>query len=587
MRYYTSDATNYETARAFIRSREAYGQIPARYHGKTDAAFDAAFAAGDELAANSTITRDAEAWRTEQAARALLDWIDDAQATIGDGRTNHEDLKALARAGETAIRGAIAGLEDDAEFMADFSAQIGLQVGVVAVADTPEGIAARLKAAEFLRRGLSVRHGRLLEQAKREAGAVSRYAGLYVSDATLAARRAQKARNRALLATLKAVNELGQEFGMDEIAEKGMANGENRRAELMTRIAGFEAIAIECGHAGEFYTLTTPSRFHPMAKGGANPKYEGATPRDAQQYLTRQWAKIRAALHRRGIDMYGFRVAEPHHDGTPHWHMMLFMRPEHTKAVRAIMRKYALQIDGDEAGAEKHRFTAVAIDWSRGTAAGYIAKYIAKNIDGKTAAGDSIGEDFEGTGGTDATEGAERVDAWAGVWGIRQFQQIGNAPVSVWRELRRLGVVEGEGDDARRVFPHLDGLIADAATAADGGDWAAFCRLLGGPLVKRVDLPMALLKVEKLEPNRYGELGAKVVKGVRAVDGGEAISRIHEWKIERAQPAQGKSEARAAWTGVNNCTPGQIEHRAISALWAGDTWLDRANRLIHAPPTIN
>ncbi len=110
-------------------------------------------------------------------------------------------------------------------------------------------------------------------------------------------------------------------------------------------------------------------------------------------------------MKRRAIQVYGFRVCEPQHDGTPHWHLLLFMHPAHTEEVRAIMRHYALQIDGDEPGAEKHRFKSVAIDWSRGSAAGYIAKYIAKNTDGF-----GLNEDLRGQ---DPKKVAERVDAWA------------------------------------------------------------------------------------------------------------------------------------------------------------------------------
>ena len=284
---------------------------------------------------------------------------------------------------------------------------------------TERGAVARMTDPLWWRRGLRRVHARMVEEEAIKLGYVHRRAAIYCSDETLQRRTQQRKRNAAMLENTKAVNEYGDEFTLAELAARSVANPAIRRGELMTRIAGFEAVAKGLGHAGEFVTATCPSRMHSrLAKSGKeNPSYDGTTPRQAQAYLSTVWARLRAAAARAAIAMYGFRIAEPHHDGCPHWHMIFFIEPGQVKPFRDLMRRYFLADSGHEPGAQQNRLKFVSIDPQKGSAAGYVAKYVAKNIDGY-----GIGTDLFGT---PALEASARVEAWASTWGIRQFQQVG------------------------------------------------------------------------------------------------------------------------------------------------------------------
>lgn len=476
---------------------------------------------------------------------------------------------ALCRSRHAVLPGPVQGVTDASE------------------AQRVRSVVARMTCPVWWRRQLRRHVARMSEGGALELGIVSKRNGQpYASDRAVLRRREQNARNRAMLENTYAVNESGDEFTLAELSDKGTANRAIRRGELMTRIRGCEELADVAGHPGVFLTLTCPSRFHStIYTGRPNPKYTGLSPRDGQLWLRKMWARARAEMGRAGVAFYGFRVAEPHHDGCPHWHALAWAQsPDALVQLVAILEKHWLSEDGSEPGALEFRVNAKPMH--KGGAAGYVAKYIAKNIDDYAVG--SHTDDYLAPGEVIApgvVAGVEvlpchRVEAWAAHWGIRQFQAFGQPPVTVWRELRRIKA------DAAGAHPSQDLRAAWQAAQRHGdalADWAGYVAAQGGTCTGR-NHGLHLARRAEERAGQYETVEALRPVGVedrRTCAGVWCVSDRRVWRVcgrgdlevlreERASELKRKGEALSTRTRLNNCTRGGTgQGVAPCREWAG------------------
>ena len=402
----------------------------------------------------------------------------------------------------------------------------------------------RLSCHKWWKRELSKPQRVAIETVARNLQLVHSHKDSYCSSITTKRFQQQKQNNRNFLESQIATNELCQEYSLADLSDLSVSNPSIRRMELITRCKGFEAVADSFGHIGVFITLTTPSRFHRMMKITSNGrvvkvvpnrKFDNSSPRDAQAYLVSLWAKIQAKLSRESIKPYGFRVAEPHHDGTPHWHFLLFVKPEQKQKLTEIFTSWSLLDSPDEKGAQTNRIKIE--DIKKGinpqtgkpySATGYIIKYICKNIDGH-GVDNTQPQNTKDWSNQDAIQSAQNIEAWARTFRIRQFQQIGGPSVTAWRELRRLEEQEGSLENIRK--------------AAADGDWATFVCEMGGPNVKRNEqavrpvyapsqkLDTSTGEISDVTHTRYGDEAKDRVVGI-LIAGVTVLSRVHLWTIK-------------------------------------------------------
>ncbi|TCW22665.1 bacteriophage replication gene A protein [Vibrio crassostreae] len=450
-------------------------------------------------------------------------------------------------------------------------------------------------------------------------GQVSSKASPYASWDCVREHQAQQTANYEYIKQCQLLDEeTGEEADLWDMVKKSVANPAIRRHELMVRCRGCEDIGNELGLQGLFLTLTTPAKYHnSYKKGGFIGHWNGASPRDAQSYLNNVWQRIRAKLGREEIRWFGVRVAEPHHDGTPHWHLLIWVKPEDKEAVTEIFVDYATKEDKHELFDKQGRFDHSArcdvgeIDPEKGTATGYIAKYISKNIDGFAMDDDladetvSINPETGKEEGKKAKDMAKNVSAWKSRWNIRQFQFFGGAPVTTYRELRRFAnqnkkafmeylfmqervdlltiysmlqrdlvgpikpskLITNEelmkviGDSYQSRMKTEDASITDTLKAADHGHWQGYIMGQGGPFVKREDL----LIVNSYEVLPFASPHGEDVRKIEGFTTPEETikTRTKVWTIQKKSKVNDDVEAGAlvlsgasgsSRSSVNNCT---------------------------------
>ncbi|USC08911.1 replication endonuclease [Klebsiella variicola] len=424
--------------------------------------------------------------------------------------------------------------------------------------DLIPGALARMLCADWWYRKLWQMRCEWREEQLRAVCLVNKKASPYVSYEAVIHKREQRRKSLEFFKSHELVNADGDTLDMEEVVNASNSNPAHRRNEMMACVKGLELIAEMRSDCAVFYTITCPSRFHATLNNGRpNPKWTSETVRQSSDYLVETFAAFRKAMHKAGLRWYGVRVAEPHHDGTVHWHLLCFMRKKDRCAITALLRKFAIREDREELGKNTGpRYKSELINPRKGTPTSYIAKYISKNIDGR-----GLAKEVSKETGRSLRDSAEHVTVWASLHRVQQFRFFGIPGRQAYRELRLLAGQAGRAQgDKKTGAPVLENARLDAVlAAADAGCFATYIMKQGGVLVPRKHHLVRTAYELNDEPSAYGDHDIRIYGIWSTIVEGRICTRAIKWKMVRkavdVQEAAADQGACAPWTRGNNCPP--------------------------------
>lgn len=318
----------------------------------------------------------------------------------------------------------------------------------------------------------------------RRVGNAQHYASL-----DLIKHRHKKEQNQKRFLKTHKITKDGKELFLEDIATTPHA----RASELFSRAKSLEELADAQGFTFAFFTVTTPAHMHINPSRGRN-SWDGTSPKQASDWLSDNWAKTRAMIAKNDINYFGFWSKEPHKDGTPHMHGVIYAKTEDLDEIeRCINYHFA--------------HSKIAVDFKIGTSeakpTSYITKYILKALgfDGNQTIEKLSDADFE-------TDEALALRASTLAWGYRRFGFFGtDSKLGLWRE-------------ARKMKPH--GVFTLLAETAQANDWKAFLDVSEG---------FKLYYEDRF--NAYDE-AYKAQRGIVHLESGEMAIR-ESWEIVKLE----------------------------------------------------
>lgn len=398
--------------------------------------------------------------------------------------------------------------------------------------DTPLAQAARCLDGSFLGRYVRRTVWRGMETMRLHGRKVGNGGDSYVSYPGFAAWHKRQLAQQQWMERMQVIDTHGK-CKPRKLAEVAVSN-KAKRARLVTVLVGIEQLAVEAGLDAAMVTLTLPPVWHPNPAHGAS-TWGGAdyTPDRGAAALVSAWAGFLRDLDNLEVKIAGLRVVEPHRDGCPHLHVLVYHRPEDEKAILtrlaaaydipavkvrtlmtspggklrtrrgvtydAITTHYDAHLERELPGdGGAHRIEFSRINRTVATAASYVHKYVAKAID------------FDDLGEVPAPDAAMSAAAHASGWGYRRYAFFGiRSSLSLWDALRR----------AKELPEDTDAVGIALWQHAHDGNYADFLRTLGGLS------PSGGLRVQAtyhVRLTRYGDvirevIGVEVLEGLRVL----------------------------------------------------------------------
>ena len=267
----------------------------------------------------------------------------------------------------------------------------------LAVLDVPsrkgkslKGDIARYCCNRWWNRKLSVIHKRNFEHIAQFLGQVNKQRNIYLSEYALNKIQQKKKSRNTFLETLLAINEQGDQHELVDFVESSLSCATNKISELLMRMVGTAQYAENKAYDAHLVTFLCPIEMKSSFDyGEMNDEYIKNSTLEAHKYLMKSWKNTRSALDKKEKDYFGFRVVEPCHDGSPHWHLLIYTSPQKSKFILEFLKE---RMEKGYKFKNKKLQCSVQLEPIPNNDVAKVIKYLTKGIEGKINESDTKSE---------------------------------------------------------------------------------------------------------------------------------------------------------------------------------------------------